>query len=155
MTTRSSHDDGGAQGWSTPVAGLRGRLVTDSAVSSGEPFAIDLELENLGAGPVRVIVGDPFAVTASLEAAGGHAVEPTGSRLDILSAPETAELAPGGRLRRPITGRHEDVAASLDLTTAFWKLAPGRYRLLVRWRSDAPGAWAGELVLSPLELEQR
>ena len=155
MTTRSQPDDGGAQGWSASVAGLRGRLVTDATVSSGEPFAIDLELENTSAQPLRVTVGNPLALTASLEAANGQAVEPTGARLEVLSSPETVELAPGSRKRHPITGRHEDTAASIDLTTVFWKLAPGRYRLSVRWRSDVPGGWTGELSLLPLELEQR
>jgi hypothetical protein len=72
-----------------------------------------------------------------------------------LASPETVELAPGSRKRHPITGRHDDTAASIDLTSVFWKLVPGRYRLLVRWRSDIAGAWTGELTLLPLELEQR
>ncbi len=155
MTTRSQPDDGDAQRWSTPVAGLRGRLVTDAPVSSGEPFAIDLELENTGAKPLRLTLGDPFALTSSLETASGQAVEPTGARLDVLSSPETVELAPGSRKRHPITGRHDDTIASIDLTTVFWKLAPGRYRLSVTWHSELPGAWTGELALLPLELEQR
>lgn len=155
MTTRSQPDDDGAQGWSTPVAGLRGRLVTDAPASSGEPFAIDLELENTSATPLRVTLGDPLALTSSLEAADGRAVEPTGARLEILASPETIELAPGSRRRQAITGRHDDAAASLDLTSVFWKLAPGRYRLSARWRSERSGGWIGELTLPPLELEQR
>jgi hypothetical protein len=145
---------GRAQGGFSPsVSGLRGRLV--AASPGAAPFAIELELENTGAQPLRVTLGDPFALTATLEDASGHAIAPTGARLEVLSSSETVELAPGARQRHAITERHDDVAASLDLTTVFWKLAAGRYRLSATWSSHVAGSWSGALALVPLELEQR
>jgi hypothetical protein len=154
MTAADQPGHGDDQRWSAQVAGLRGRLVADAAASS-EPFAIDLELENTSAQPLQVTLGDPLALTASLVNAGGQEVPTAGARIDIISQPKTVELAPHSRTRHPITARHEDATASIDLTTAFWKLAPGHYRLSAHWTSHAPGGWSGELVLLPLDLEQR
>jgi hypothetical protein len=133
---------------------LRGRLVAAHAVST-EPFAVELELENTSEQPLRVTLGDPFSLSASLEDAGGRPVPPTGSRLDVVSVSETVAIAPGARKRHPLTARHDDVIASLDLVTALWKLAPGRYLLSATWDSHLDGGWGGRLTLPPIEIEQR
>jgi hypothetical protein len=134
---------------------LRGRLIVGTTISEGAPFAIELELENVGARPLQVTLGDPFAVTADVKDAGGTPVPPSGSRLDVLSSSEVVELAPHARKRHPLSSRHDDVAAHLDVTTAYWTLAKGRYQLSVRWKSEAHGSWVGELILPPVELEVR
>jgi hypothetical protein len=156
VTTHTHHTQGQpSAAWSAPVADLRGRLIAGTAISEGAPFAIDLELENIGAQPLEVTFGDPFAVTAEVTDASGTPVPPSGARLDVLSTSEVVELAPHARSRRPLSSRHDDVTAHLDVTTAYWILAKGRYQLSVRWKSEARGSWVGELILPPIELDVR
>lgn len=141
--------------WSAPADGLRARLVArQGQIRAGASLQIDIELENVGAAPLRVVLDDPFAFTPRLEDAGGRELSPTGSRLDILSSPREETIAPGQTIRALLAMPHEDAQVELDVTTSMWKLAPGRYRLSGRFAGTGPaGTWMSTLELPPISIE--
>lgn len=141
--------------WSAPSGGLRARLVTQQGqVRAGESLRIDIELENVGSVPLRVVLDDPFAFSPRLEDAAGREIAPTGSRAEVLSSPREETIAPGHTVSAPLATPHEDTKAELDLTTSMWQLAPGRYRLSGRFAGTGDaGTWTGTLDLPPLLFE--
>jgi hypothetical protein len=144
---------GGDASFSPLVGGLHGRLIATPG-AAGQPVAIDLELENLGTVPLTVAIGSPLALSATLVDAAGQPVAPTGSRPDA-TPPQVIEIPPAARRRQPVTAHHDGVAANLDISTAFWALAPGTYRLSATWASHADGGWTGQLALPAIAVELR
>ena len=149
-----------AAAWSAAVNGLRGRLVVDApAVAASGKFRVDVELENVGSGPVALQGSNPHAYAATLRGAGGAELPPSFQRGDVLATVQLDQLGPGTQRRFTLSIESTDGAASaqLDLTLGAWKLPPGTYQLAATFSSTgfsgAPaGAWQGQLVLPPVAL---
>lgn len=149
-----------ATAWSPVFNGLRGRLVAaPAAVARGGRVDVAMEVENVGGAPAVITSGDPLAFTWTLRNAAGAEVRATWQRAEVLTAvrPETVERGTTRRVTVSMRGTDGAAGAQLDVTTAAWRLAPGRYALAARYapEADAGARWAGALALPAVAIDVR